>query len=160
MIESLDNLIYPEFEQRADAFIQVVEEEIKETKKRNPADYLEMGIEKSLEAWMRRYDALSEIPGEDFFGSLSPTPNQLSNQLDINSASECKVTIHGTSDRNVLLTSLVAKIKGIAKNHQALPSTGIPLISTDDEVNGIRSEYYEGVGCMHNTYLTFTFMAK
>lgn len=162
MTEDITGFKKPEYEVRAEAFKEGVNQLINESE--DHGGYFGADVEDALETWISGFDKLQAILSEDTKEGLAesqmPNPGDLANNLDIRSASEALIQVYATCDSYSHLVKFVEKVTGLATNHKAeINNDFLGLLGTGEEDDLISSLDYtdEGIGWMYVTHLNFSF---
>lgn len=126
----------PDYEIRANIFIHHVREEGMKTKKQYAySDLFELNVEKALEKWVERFQALNNILGDMDRSALGKfAPIVLADNLDVQSASRCEVEVYASCTSGKPLKEFVDKTLNLAERQGgAINGDFMPMLSTQDK---------------------------
>lgn len=153
---SIEELLQPpDFEIKANSFIQQIESVGKKIQEANPNTDLRVTIKKALPRLIDGYDELQKVIGDSQIAGISP--EILAEDLNRRSATECVVEVYSLSDAYKPLLEFIQQALILADENYGKLDTGFsPLLATTNEENFITKVGDEAVS-MFNSHLYFTF---
>jgi hypothetical protein len=150
----------PDYEIRANIFIHHVRGVgMQIERKYGYLDIFQLTVEKALEEWGKRFDALSKISNFMDTTALGEiAPSVLADHLDQESASSCEVEIYVSCTSYKPVTEFINAILELAKKQTGnINDNFMPMLSTEDRKDMIKRLDSEAGESRFITHLFFTF---
>lgn len=143
----------PEFEQKADSFIVLVKEI--GAGEKFTENTLSLIVEKSLPNLIEGYDSLQIVINEADF-DLPVKPREISDELDVKSATCCVVCVEATMDNAGVIGNFIYLVLSASSQFGGMISSNLPG-GTQDESGYIIKSHDPANGNLFTTRLYFEF---